>query len=140
VSQIATFGTMSSKAVIRDVGRVFGLPYSMCDRISKLIPIVQNKPVSLAEALEQEPQLKEMMEGERRRNDPRAVRPGRPPRGPDPQRRHARRRRADRAGQDHRFLPDLQADRRDASPVSQFDKDDVEKAAWSSSTSWACAT
>ena len=36
--QIATFGTMSSKAVIRDVGRVFGLPYSMCDRISKLIP------------------------------------------------------------------------------------------------------
>ena len=64
VSQIATFGTMSSKAVIRDVGRVFGLPYSMCDRISKLIPIVQNKPVSLAEALEQEPQLKEMMEGE----------------------------------------------------------------------------
>ena len=28
-----TFGTMSSKAVIRDVGRVFGLPYSMCDRI-----------------------------------------------------------------------------------------------------------
>jgi DNA polymerase-3 subunit alpha len=55
VSQIVTFGTMSSKAVIRDVGRVFGLPYSMCDRISKLIPIVQNKPVSLAEALEQEP-------------------------------------------------------------------------------------
>ena len=51
VSQIATFGTMSSKAVIRDVGRVFGMPYSMCDRISKLIPIVQNKPVSLAEAL-----------------------------------------------------------------------------------------
>jgi DNA polymerase-3 subunit alpha len=36
----------------------------MCDRISKLIPIVQNKPVSLAEALEQEPQLKEMMQGD----------------------------------------------------------------------------
>ena len=34
VSQIVTFGTMSSKAVIRDVGRVFGLPYSLCDRIS----------------------------------------------------------------------------------------------------------
>ena len=65
VSQIVTFGTMSSKAVIRDVGRVFGLPYSLCDRISKLIPVVQNKPVSLAEALEQEPALKEMMADER---------------------------------------------------------------------------
>jgi DNA polymerase III subunit alpha len=41
VSQIATFGTMASKAVVRDVGRVLGLPYSFCDRISKLIPIVQ---------------------------------------------------------------------------------------------------
>ena len=32
VSQIATFGTMASKAVIRDVGRVLDLPYGLCDR------------------------------------------------------------------------------------------------------------
>jgi DNA polymerase III alpha subunit len=37
------------------------------------------------------------------------------------------------------FCP-LYSRRRDASPVSQFDKDDVEASAWSSSTSWACAT
>jgi DNA polymerase-3 subunit alpha len=44
VSQIATFGTMASKAVVRDVGRVLDLPYGLCDRLSKLIPVVQNKP------------------------------------------------------------------------------------------------
>jgi len=32
VSQIATFGTMASKAVVRDVGRVLDLPYGLCDR------------------------------------------------------------------------------------------------------------
>ena len=129
VSQIATFGTMSSKAVIRDVGRVFGLPYSMCDRISKLIPVVQNKPVSLAEALEQEPQLKEMMESEQDGETIREL--------------------FDLAGRLEDltrnvgmhaggvliapgkitdFCPMYQATGADASPVSQFDKDDVEKA------------
>jgi DNA polymerase-3 subunit alpha len=39
VSQIVTFGTMSSKAVIRDVGRVLDLPYNFCDQLSKLIPV-----------------------------------------------------------------------------------------------------
>ena len=58
VSQIATFGTMSSKAVIRDVGRVLDLPYNFCDQLSKLIPVEQNKPLSLAKAIEAEPQLK----------------------------------------------------------------------------------
>ena len=58
VSQIATFGTMSSKAVIRDVGRVLDLPYNFCDQLSKLIPLEANKPLSLAKAIEAEPQLK----------------------------------------------------------------------------------
>jgi DNA polymerase-3 subunit alpha len=58
VSQIATFGTMSSKAVIRDVGRVLDLPYNFCDQLSKLIPVEQNKPLSLDKAIEAEPQLK----------------------------------------------------------------------------------
>ncbi len=61
VSQIATFGTLSSKAVIRDVGRVLDLPYSLCDKISKLIPVVANKPLSLAKALAEEPKLTEVL-------------------------------------------------------------------------------
>ncbi len=64
VSQIATFGTMSSKAVIRDVGRVLDMPYNFCDQLSKLIPVEQNKPLSLAKATEAEPQLKQRIEEE----------------------------------------------------------------------------
>ncbi len=44
VSQIATFGTMASKAALRDVGRVLALPYGLCDRLSKLIPAAPGKP------------------------------------------------------------------------------------------------
>ncbi|UCE32882.1 MAG: DNA polymerase III subunit alpha, partial [Burkholderiales bacterium] len=64
VSQIATFGTMASKAVIRDAGRVLDLPYNFCDQLSKLIPVYQNKPLSLAKAREAEPML-----AERERNE-----------------------------------------------------------------------
>ncbi len=106
VSQIATFGTMASKAVIRDVGRVLDMPYNFCDQLSKLIPVVQNKPVSLAKAREAEPMLKERDEREDEVRDLLAL--AEPARGPDAQRRHARRRRADRAGQAHRLLPALQ--------------------------------
>ncbi len=59
VSQIATFGTMASKAVIRDVGRVLDMGYNFCDQLSKLVPVVQNKPLSLAKAREAEPVLAE---------------------------------------------------------------------------------
>ena len=38
VSQIATFGTMAAKAVVRDVGRVLDLPYNFVDQLAKLIP------------------------------------------------------------------------------------------------------
>ena len=128
VSQIATFGTMSSKAVIRDVGRVFGMPYSMCDRISKLIPIVQNKPVSLAEALEQEPQLREMMEGD---GDGETIRElfDLASRLEDLTRNvgmHAGGVLI-APGKITDFCPIYQATGSDASTVSQFDKDDVEK-------------
>ncbi len=64
VSQIATFGTMASKAVIRDVGRVLDMSYTFCDQLSKLVPVVQNKPVSLEKAREAEPLL-----AERERNE-----------------------------------------------------------------------
>jgi DNA polymerase-3 subunit alpha len=59
VSQIVTFGTMASRAVIRDAGRVLDLPYNLCDQLSKLIPVVQAKPLSLEEAREKEPILAE---------------------------------------------------------------------------------
>ncbi|TCV87477.1 DNA polymerase III subunit alpha [Sulfurirhabdus autotrophica] len=64
VSQIATFGTLGSKSVIRDVGRVLEMPYNMCDQLSKLVPIEGVKPVSLQKALEMEPQLKERYDNE----------------------------------------------------------------------------
>jgi len=56
VAQIITFGTMMAKGVIRDVGRVMGLPYADVDKIAKLIP---NDPgITLKQALEIEPELK----------------------------------------------------------------------------------
>jgi DNA polymerase-3 subunit alpha len=64
VSQIATFGTMAAKAVVRDVGRVLDLPYNFCDQLSKLIPAAPGKQYSLDEALEMEPQLKERHDSE----------------------------------------------------------------------------
>ena len=64
VSQIATFGTMAAKAVVRDVGRVLDLPYNFCDQLAKLIPFQAGKHITLAEAREMEPQLKEREEQE----------------------------------------------------------------------------
>lgn len=52
VSQIATFGTMAAKAVVRDVGRVLGHPYGFVDRIAKLIPFEVG--MTLEKALAQE--------------------------------------------------------------------------------------
>ena len=59
VSQIITFGTMAAKAVVRDVARVQSKSYGLADRISKLIP--KTPGISLLEALEQEPQLKDII-------------------------------------------------------------------------------
>lgn len=64
VSQIVTFGTLSSKAVIRDVGRVLELPFGLCDRLSKLIPLEANKPLSLDKAIEAEPEIQTLIDNE----------------------------------------------------------------------------
>ncbi|MGA8862805.1 MAG: DNA polymerase III subunit alpha [Gallionella sp.] len=64
VAQIATFGTMASKAVIRDVGRVMDFPYGLCDRLSKAIPVEGVKPVSLQKAREMEPEINSIAESE----------------------------------------------------------------------------
>ncbi|MFZ2302278.1 MAG: DNA polymerase III subunit alpha [Gallionella sp.] len=64
VSQIATFGTMASKAVIRDVGRVMDFPYGLCDSLSKAIPLEGVKPVSLQKARAMEPEINAIAERE----------------------------------------------------------------------------
>ncbi len=55
VSQIATFGTLGAKAVVRDAGRVLDMPYTKCDQLSKLIPHNPADPWTLERALAQEP-------------------------------------------------------------------------------------
>jgi DNA polymerase-3 subunit alpha len=48
VSQIATFGTMASKAALRDVGRVLGMGYGHVDSVAKLVPGLPGKTYTLA--------------------------------------------------------------------------------------------
>ena len=64
VSQIATFGTLGAKAVVRDAGRVLDMPYMLCDGLSKLIPFNPADPWSLDRALEHEPTFKARYEKE----------------------------------------------------------------------------
>ena len=61
VAQIITFGKLQARAVLRDVGRVMGLPYGQVDRICKLVPNNPANPVSLDGALKAEPQLQAMV-------------------------------------------------------------------------------
>ncbi len=65
VGQIITFGKLQAKAVIRDVSRVFGLPYSEIDMLAKLIP--DELGITLDEAIEKEPRLQEL-----EKNDPKS--------------------------------------------------------------------
>jgi DNA polymerase-3 subunit alpha len=59
VAHIITFGTLQARAVVRDVGRVMQLPFHQVDKLAKLIPANPANPVTLADALEIEPKLKE---------------------------------------------------------------------------------
>src|SRR3989344_2233946 len=59
VAQIITFGTMEARGSVRDIGRVLGYPYSIPDRISKMIPPGwQGHAMTIDKALEQSPELK----------------------------------------------------------------------------------
>jgi len=64
VSQIATFGTLGAKAVIRDAGRVLDMPYMYCDGLSKLIPQTPADPWDLDRAMADEPTFRERVENE----------------------------------------------------------------------------
>jgi len=59
VAQIITFGSLQSRAVLRDVGRVLGLPYGQVDRICKLIPNNPANPTSLKEAIDGDIRIRE---------------------------------------------------------------------------------
>ena len=94
VAAIITFGKLQARAVLRDVGRVLGMPYGQVDRICKLVPNNPAKPVTLAQALE----TRAAAQGAvfERRGDQAADRPRAAARRPLPQRLDPCRRRGDR--------------------------------------------
>ena len=69
VAQIITFGKLQARAVLRDVGRVLGMPYGQVDRICKMVPNNPAAPVSLQQAIDGEPMLQQM-----RDDDPQVAR------------------------------------------------------------------
>ena len=66
VAHIITFGKLKARMVIRDVGRVIGLPYGFVDSISKMIPFEPSRPQTLTECINKEPRLQKLI-----KDDPR---------------------------------------------------------------------
>jgi DNA polymerase-3 subunit alpha len=64
VCQIITFGTMMARGVIRDVGRVLGMPYGDVDRIAKMVP--ERIGITLETALKESPELAELKASDKR--------------------------------------------------------------------------
>ncbi|WP_205649952.1 DNA polymerase III subunit alpha [Afifella aestuarii] len=64
VAQIITFGTLQARAALRDVGRVLEMPYGQVDRLCKLVPADPSNPVTLAQAVADEPRFQEEIERE----------------------------------------------------------------------------
>jgi len=64
VAQIITFGKLQARAALRDVGRVLAMPYGYVDKICKLVPNNPANPVTLAQAIDGEPQLQQMREAD----------------------------------------------------------------------------
>ncbi|CAN5645609.1 DNA polymerase III subunit alpha [soil metagenome] len=66
VGQIITFGTMKSRAVIRDVGRVLGFEPGETDRLAKLIPNAPNNSLTVAEAADKISELRTLIDADER--------------------------------------------------------------------------
>lgn len=62
VAMICTFGSLSSKAALKDVGRVMGLDYGKVDKISKLIPVKLGKSFPLEEAEKAVPDIRQLLD------------------------------------------------------------------------------
>ncbi len=66
VAQIGTFGTMMARGAVRDVARALAYPYSIGDRISRMIPLgSQGMPMTIDKAMEITPELKEAYKNEK---------------------------------------------------------------------------
>ena len=59
VAHIITFGKLKARMVLRDVGRVLGLPYGHVDKICKMVPFDPSRPLTLQESIDREPRFKE---------------------------------------------------------------------------------
>ncbi len=66
VAHIITFGKLKARMVIRDVGRVLGLPYGFVDSISKMIPFDPSRPQNLTECIAGEPRLQKLINDDTR--------------------------------------------------------------------------
>jgi DNA polymerase-3 subunit alpha len=66
VAQIITFGSFLARGVMRNVGRVLEMPLGQVDRLAKLVPQNPAAPVTLRQAIDGEPRLKEAMEADSR--------------------------------------------------------------------------
>ncbi|MFI5241123.1 MAG: DNA polymerase III subunit alpha, partial [Microgenomates group bacterium] len=65
VAQVCTFGRMLSRAAVRDISRVLGYPYSIGDRIAKIIPPPkQGFPITIPKALAEVPELKTLYDSD----------------------------------------------------------------------------
>ena len=68
VAHIITFGKLKARMVIRDVGRVLGLPYGFIDSICKMIPFDPSRPMSLQQCINVEPRLQKLIKEDKRVN------------------------------------------------------------------------
>jgi DNA polymerase-3 subunit alpha len=66
VAQIGTFGSLASKAALKDVARVYGIPHKKAEELAKLIPVQFGKPKPLQEAIQVVPELRAEMEKDER--------------------------------------------------------------------------
>ena len=64
VAQIITFGKLKARASIRDVGRVFDMPYLQVDKIAKFIPFQPGKDIKISSALKTDASFKEAVEND----------------------------------------------------------------------------
>ena len=66
VAHIITFGKLKARMVIRDVGRVLGLPYGFVDTICKMIPFDPSRPMKLQECINSEPRFQKLIQDDNR--------------------------------------------------------------------------
>src|SRR6056300_106769 len=62
VAHIITFGTLASRAAVRDIGRVLEVPYGEVDSFAKLIPFNPSNPLTLAESIKSEKSLRDIID------------------------------------------------------------------------------